>query len=530
MRELAQMSSFMPHGMCYLWKSWLIALHVISNGIIALSYFSIPIILLYILDKRDDVPFNGIFLLFSAFILCCGIGHAFDIWTLWYPNYRASSIIRLLTAIVSGATAIVLALKISQILTIPSPKQVNIINQQLEAKIEELEQQKIVIDQQEKFLRNIYNNVCEAIFVVDIKPDKRFYYQGFNPTAQKLIGTKEVVNKTPSQIFPPEVAAAVEHHYQECLTSKTTISYEECLPSQGEDTWWLTSLNPIEDETGNLTRIIGIALNITERKQAEQSLARLNEELEDRVRQRTAQLEHLNAILLTTTAQLEQRNQELDQFAYITSHDLKAPLRAIANLAEWIEEDLTDKLNDDTRHNMNLLRNRVQRLEKMINGLLNYSRVGRLKYEPELVDVNQMIADIIDSLDVNPHFQIEIQPDLPIFVTELIPLQQVFNNLISNAIRHSDCPQGRIVISVEEQEYFYEFLVSDNGKGIEPQYHERIFTIFQTLETRDTKESTGIGLAIVKKAIKSQGGKIMVESQVGQGTTFKFTWSKARRI
>ena len=166
----------------------------------------------------------------------------------------------------------------------------------------------------------------------------------------------------------------------------------------------------------------------------------------------------------------------------------------------------------------------------MIDGLLNYSRVGRLKYEPELVDVNQMIADIIDSLDVNPHFQIEIQPDLPIFVTELIPLQQVFNNLISNAIKHSDCPQGRIVISVEEQEYFYEFLVSDNGKGIEPQYHERIFTIFQTLEARDTRESTGIGLAIVKKAVENQGGKITVESQVGQGTTFRFTWSKSERF
>jgi PAS domain S-box-containing protein len=784
--------SFMPHGMCYLWKPWLMGLHLISDGIIALSYFSIPLTLVYILRKRTDIPFNGIFLLFAAFILFCGTGHAVDIWTLWHPNYWVSGWIRLATALISLATAIALVIKIPQILTLPSPTQVNEINQQLESKITELEQQKAIIRQQEVFLRSIYDNVQEAIFVVDIEEDDTFRYQGFNPAAKRLTGIENVINKTPQEILTPETATLVEQRYQECVQAATSISYEECLHFQGRESWWLTTLNPIKDEAGKVYRLIGTSLNITkqhaalgelqqteielnheknflqalldnlsdgivscdrdgvltlfnqatkefhglpqqdisseewakyynlyftdgktlmsqadiplfralqgelvkdvemmiipkqgkprillangnpiidrhgkqigaivamrdvtelkkieqdlwesearfletfthaavgmaivaldgswlevnpalcqiigyseaelqttnfqaitypedldgdlakveqllsgqissyqmekryihkqgnliwmnlsvslvkdqhdqplyfvalieninERKQAEQALAKLNEQLETRVQQRTAELQQVNNLLLGTTEQLKKSNRELEQFAYITSHDLKAPLRAIANLSEWIEEDLEDKLNDDTRHNMNLLRGRVYRLENLINGLLDYSRVGRIKSKPQVVDVAKILGEIIDLLYVPADLTIEIQGNMPILNTELIPLQQVFHNLISNAIKHSERDQGKITISAKEQDDFYEFTVADNGKGIDPKYHDRIFTIFQTLEARDTKESTGIGLAIVKKAVETQGGKIWVQSQLGEGAVFRFTWKR----
>ena len=274
MQQLLAIDSFMPHGMCYLWKPWLVGLHIVSNGIIAQSYFSIPITLLYILRKRSDIPFNGIFLLFAAFILFCGTGHAFDIWTLWHPNYWLSGWIRLLTALVSLATAIALAVKIPQILTLPSPTQVNEINRKLKEKIAELELQKATIRQQEEFLRNIYDNVREAIFVINVESDGKFYYQGFNPAATKLTGIEDVIDKTPAQILTPEAAAAVENRYQQCWKSKTTIFYEECLPFQGRDTWWLTSLNPIEDETGKIYRLIGTSLNISDRKRVETELDR----------------------------------------------------------------------------------------------------------------------------------------------------------------------------------------------------------------------------------------------------------------
>lgn len=655
-----KMASFMPHGMCYLWKPGLVSLHLISNGIIALSYFSIPIILVYILRKREDIPFDGLFFLFSAFILFCGIGHSFDIWTLWHPNYWVSGAVRLLTALVSLATAIALARKIPQILSLPSPAQINDINQQLKEKINTLEEQQTIIRQQEQFLRSIYDNVQEAIFVVDVAENEKFYYQDFNPAAKQLTGVTEVANKTPSQLLPTNAALAIKNRYKECIVSKSSLSYEECLPFQDRDTWWLTTLNPLADETGNIYRIIGTSLNITQRKQAEtkldqeknflqtlldnlsdgivscdengvlilfnqatqafhglphqnipanqwseyydlyrpdgktmmpkediplfralqgesvrdvemmiipkqgnprillangdpiidrydhkigavvamrditkqkeieKRLSQLNSELEQRVQQRTAELEQVNLLLLATMSTLEKRNQELDQFAYVTSHDLKAPLRAIANLSEWIQEDLEDRLDEDTRYNMNLLRGRVHRLENLINGLLSYSRVGRIKSQPESVDVGKMLTTIIDGLDVPPNFDIEIKENMPTFATELIPLQQVFNNLISNAIKHSECENGKITISAKELDNYYEFAVSDNGQGIDPQYHERIFTIFQTLEARDKKESTGIGLAIVRKAVENQGGNIVVDSQLGEGTTFRFTWPKKK--
>lgn len=651
--------AFMPHGMCYLWKPWLVSLHLASNGIIALAYFSIPFTLVYILRKRRDIPFNSIFLLFAAFILFCGITHAFDIWTLWYANYWLAGWLKLLTAVISGATAIALIIKIPQILTLPSPNQIEEINRQLTEKIELLQQQKATIHTQEQFLRNIYDDVLEAIFVVDVAADG-LYYQGFNQAAQKLTGldNRDVVNKTPAQIFPPQAAVAVERNYQQCIDTQTTITYEECLPFNSEDTWWLTTLNPVQDEEGKIYRIIGTSLNISDRKRAEialdrdknflqalldnlsdgivacdtegiltlfnratrefhglppepiaaddwakyydlyhsdgktimskeeiplfralmgesvrdleialvpqqgkprtllangdsivdsngkkigavvamrdvselkkaqQDLANLNEELEARVQQRTNDLKKVNTMLLATTAQLEKRNQELDRFAYVTSHDLKAPLRAINNLSHWIEEDLADSLEGDTRLHMKLMRGRVQRMENLINGLLTYSRVGRMQYDPSEVSVSQLLADIIDSLDVPPKFTIEIPDEMPTLVTELVPLQQVFSNLISNAIQHSDADNGKITISVRERGDFYEFAVADNGKGIAPQYHDKIFTIFQTLEARDTKESTGIGLSIVKKAVESQGGRVVVESQIGAGTTFRFTWKK----
>jgi signal transduction histidine kinase len=201
-------------------------------------------------------------------------------------------------------------------------------------------------------------------------------------------------------------------------------------------------------------------------------------------------------------------------------------LRAIANLSEWIEEDLAEVLTEDTRHQMNLLRGRVHRMEALINGLLQYSRVGRIKTEPEIVDVNTLLTEIISSLEYPDEFRIEIEGEMPTLRTERLPLQQVFTNLISNGIKHRDRSDGRVKLSVREQGYFYEFSVTDDGQGIDPKYHEKVFVIFQTLEARDKTENTGIGLSIVKKAVETQGGTITLESQVGQGTTFRFTWPK----
>jgi len=223
---------------------------------------------------------------------------------------------------------------------------------------------------------------------------------------------------------------------------------------------------------------------------------------------------------------LARSNQELDQFAYVASHDLKAPLRGIANLSQWIEEDLGEKLAGENKEQMELLRGRVHRMEALIDGILQYSRAGRMKAKPENIDTGALVREVIELMAPSKGIQIAIAPEMPTLRAEKIPLQQVFMNLLGNAIKHAGAVEPKIDVSWEDAGPFYEFSVRDNGQGIAPQYHERIFGIFQTLEARDKIEGTGIGLSVVQKIVESKGGRVWVESDVGRGARFKFLWPK----
>ena len=224
---------------------------------------------------------------------------------------------------------------------------------------------------------------------------------------------------------------------------------------------------------------------------------------------------------------LKKVNKELDQFAYVISHDLKAPLRAIANLALWIEEDLGELMPAEIKKNMDLLRGRVHRMESLINGILEYSRAVRKNENIEIVDVKKLLTEIIDLISPPSTFHIEIKENIPTIKSEKIKLQQVFSNLINNAYKHNHNPSsGKIIIDYQNNENSHLFSVEDNGPGISSEYHEKVFQIFQTLEARDQIENTGVGLAIVKKIVEENGGKVWVESERGSGAKFIFTWKK----
>jgi PAS domain S-box-containing protein len=269
-------------------------------------------------------------------------------------------------------------------------------------------------------------------------------------------------------------------------------------------------LQYVEPE-GEAGRFVAIVRDITERK-------RVQKEVQDRAEQ-----------LARITQALARSNRELDQFAYVASHDLKAPLRGIANLTKWLEEDLEHALTDETRHQMELLQGRVRRMESLIDGILQYSRVGRMKNRVEQVNIGELLDDVIDLLAPPASFTIDVSPDMPVLLTPRSLLEQVFMNLIGNAIKHHHRLDGRIEVTAQERGAFYEFVVSDDGPGIASQYHDRIFVIFQTLQARDQVEGTGVGLSLVKKIVEYQGGGITLESEEGQGATFRFTWPRRAR-
>jgi signal transduction histidine kinase len=235
-------------------------------------------------------------------------------------------------------------------------------------------------------------------------------------------------------------------------------------------------------------------------------------------------LNSMSDILSRNINELEKRNGELNQFAYVVSHDLKAPVRGIYNVTQWIEQDLDDEVSPKMRTYLDIIPERIERMENLIDGLLDYARVSRVKQVKEETDVLVMINEIAEVI-VPKEYQL-ITKNLPKFSTEKLLLQQVFSNLISNAVKYTQAKNGKITISCIEKEIFYEFCVTDEGVGIEEEYHERIFEIFQTLREKHDKESTGIGLAIVKKIIEDKHCVVKVNSAKGRGASFTFTWPK----
>lgn len=222
---------------------------------------------------------------------------------------------------------------------------------------------------------------------------------------------------------------------------------------------------------------------------------------------------------------LRRSNKELEQFAYVASHDLKAPLRAINNLVGWVEEELTERkieLSDDNKKHIALIHDRISRMNALIEGILQYSRVGRVYADEEKLDANKVVADVLISLEKkNFIFTIDKLPNVK---ANKITFHQLFVNLIGNSIKHHPRDDGHVWITAKELGTMYEFSVKDDGSGIDPIFRSKLFGMFQTFKPK-TPDSTGIGLALCQKIVEHSGGKIWLEPE-GSGANFKFTWPK----
>jgi signal transduction histidine kinase len=248
------------------------------------------------------------------------------------------------------------------------------------------------------------------------------------------------------------------------------------------------------------------------------------ERVEAEVALRTAELRAGQSEREELLKNVQSANRELSDFAHIVSHDLKAPLRGISGLAGWVLEDHGPSLGEEGRGQLEMLQARVRRMSDMIDGILQYSRIGRTDGEREDVDVGALVGAVVDLLSPPAGVEVLSPGTLPVVRAVPVRLQQVFQNLIGNAIKHMDKPEGRVEVSCVQDGGRWRFCVSDDGPGIEERHFEKIFQIFQTLAPRDKTDSTGVGLAIVKKIVQSEGGRVWVESAPGRGARFYFTW------
>jgi PAS domain S-box-containing protein len=361
------------------------------------------------------------------------------------------------------------------------------------------------LQESEARMRAIFETAVDAIITID----EHGTIERMNPAAEKLFGhpEAEVHGRNVSMLMPSPHREAHDGYIRHYLTTGEKRIIGKGREVQGlrrDGSIFPMDLAVTEMWLGGRRMFTGLVRDITERKRAEEKAQQLLQEL--------------------TSA-----NEELTNFAYVVSHDLKAPLRGIGSLADWLAHDYADKFNDEGKEHMRLLINRVHRMGGLIDGILQYSRVGRIKEAVVPVKLDQVVAEVVDLLAPPPHIKVRVMPGMPTVAGEPTRIQQLFHNLVSNAVKYMDKPQGEIEVGWSDEGGHWRFHVRDNGPGIAERHFERIFQLFQTLAPRDRVESTGVGLALVKKIVEMYQGKVWLESELGKGSTFYFTLPKRRK-
>lgn len=322
----------------------------------------------------------------------------------------------------------------------------------------------------------------------------------------KVADVSEVYGQPLAQVFASESFPGAARELGAALGGVET-HFEHRLVQRGSARRELEAIyRPHHAPDGSVLGVVTLLTDITERKKLDRRLAQ-------------------------QARDLLRSNEELEQFAYVASHDLKAPLRGIENLVSWIEEDLEETLTGDTRTNMDLLKSRVRRLESLLDDLLAYSRAGRTSESIELVDTRVLVEELAILISPPDGFSVVADATLPTIQAERAPLTQTLQNLIGNAIKHHDQPEdGSVRVEAQILTDAVEFTVTDNGPGIPARFHDRVFGMFQTLRPRDEVEGSGMGLAVVKKIVDRQGGRIwLTEGREGRGLAVHLTWPNSLR-
>ncbi len=509
LRRLFSSSDFMPHGYCYLWNPCLIWLHLISDALIALAYTSIPITLVYFVRKRKDLPFHWMFVCFGMFIVACGGTHIMEIWTLWVPSYWLSGGVKAVTALASVPTAILLMRLVPQALALPAPQVFRKANEKLQEEIKRRQQNEERLRESEERHRLLIEGVKDyAIFMLDCTGR----VVSWNAGAERLKGYRadEIMLRHFSCFYLLEDVKQ-EKPQHELRIAEAEGRYEEegwRVRKDGSKFWANIVITAMRDSTGTLRGFSKVTRDMTLRKQSEEKIKRLNDDLTRRARE------------------LEAINQELETFTYSVSHDLRAPLRHIDGFSKVLLEDCSSQLDPEARHYLERVREATIQMGCLVDDLLNLSRVGRVSPAMRAIELNALVSDVLQ--DLTPETQgrnIEWQIDaLPHVECDLGLMKQVFANLLSNAVkftRRRPCAVIRVGRDVIDGQPV--IFVRDNGVGFDMKYADKLFGVFQRLHLQDEFEGTGVGLALVQRIVHKHGGRIWAEAQSDQGATFYFT-------
>lgn len=350
--------------------------------------------------------------------------------------------------------------------------------------------------------REKYRNIIANMNLGLVEVDNDDHILMVNQSFEDMSGytKEELIGKQGGKLFAVEKEIEKIKNENKKRLKGESNSYEiKIRNKKGEDRYWLISGAPNYDFNGKVVGSIGIHLDITGIKSLE------------------VQKESL-------LKRLEKSNDELQEYAHIVSHDLKSPLRSIDALVQWVKEDNKDKLDEASLKNINHIETTLEKMEQLISDVLEYSSVGSENSKNEDINTNDLVKDLIKILYIPDHIEVKVHDKLPVIYGDKTKLQQLFQNLISNAVKFIDKPKGKINVKCEEVSDYYQFSISDNGIGIEEKYHEKIFKIFHSLNK--SKDSTGVGLSIVKKIVDLHDGKIWLESNPREGTTFYFTLKK----
>ncbi|MBE9198965.1 MULTISPECIES: hybrid sensor histidine kinase/response regulator [unclassified Nodularia (in: cyanobacteria)] len=539
---------FIPHGHCYLWKTDLVWLHLGSDLVTAIAYYSIPATLFCFVRKRQDLPFHWIFLLFSGFILACGTTHFMEIWTLWHPTYWLSGLIKAITAILSLITAVKLVPLVPQALALKSPAQLEQANQELQTQIverlqveaelrkyqnhlEELvavrtdeitksneqlkleiaERQRIllVLRQSEERYRYLAESIPQLVWTADADGNSDYFnsnwceYTGL--TVEQSVGYGWLTVLHPDDV---ERAGQVwSNAFSNGILYETEYRFQRA--TDGCYRWHLGRGLPLKDQEGNVVKWFGTCTDIDEQKQI----------LEERA--------HLLELEQIARAKAETANRIKDEFLAVLSHELRTPLNAILGWSKLLQ---TRSFDQAQRSQALATIERNAKLQvQLIEDLLDTSRILQGKLTLEITNVN-LASTILSALDTmrlaleTKSIQVNtiLEPNLGIILGDSTRLQQVVWNLLANAIKFTP-NQGKIAIELRQADGFAEIIVSDTGKGINPEFLPYAFNYFQQADSSSVRKfgGLGLGLAIVRHIVEMHGGIVKAESPgEDQGATF----------